>query len=149
MCSALADQEAIYPEGLSQPKFKLACDAVIVRTNFSIKGHLFSSWLRQHHLLMLFVFKYLKYFFCRSALSLKNIYSPFASPFPPFSLLLPPSPVSSLIQSVISALQSLGAVVSVTYLFESTDLIARDCSGHRLNTEVTEHSLQSLISIYM
>lgn len=34
MYPALADQEAIYPEGLSHPKFELDCDAVIVRTNF-------------------------------------------------------------------------------------------------------------------
>lgn len=34
MNSALADQEAIYPEDLSQPKFKLVCDAVIMRTDF-------------------------------------------------------------------------------------------------------------------
>lgn len=33
MYSALADQEAIYPEGLSQPKLELDCDAVTVRTN--------------------------------------------------------------------------------------------------------------------
>lgn len=79
----------------------------------------------------------------------KKILSSFAPPSP---LPFPPSPTpdqQSHLVSSLSALQSLGVVVSATYLLESMDLIAGGWSGHGLNTEVTEHCLQCLISTSM
>lgn len=117
MYSALADQEPIYPEGLSQLKFELNCDAVIVRTNFYRQRSSFYFTINTAPSTALFCLEISEIIFCHLPFYIKGIYSPFASLFPPSLYFFPPTPQSAVSFSQLSCCSPVSRSCCFSHMF--------------------------------